>query len=50
VGFAENSHIYYPEIRPSGSQRRDGKLHAQAHRVKECSSFFSELTWKFITK
>jgi len=31
VGLAGTSHVDYPEIRPSGSLRKNGKLHAQAH-------------------
>jgi len=34
VGLAGNSHVNYPEIRTSGSLRRNGELHTYPSELK----------------
>jgi hypothetical protein len=34
MGLAVSSHVDYPEIRPSGSLRKNGKLHTYPPEVK----------------
>jgi hypothetical protein len=40
MGIAGSSHVNYPEIRPSGSQRRSGKAAHPSTRYEEDGSSF----------